>query len=99
MIRSLGAARKPDVRWIYIDIDDVLSHTAALLGDLLAEHHDRRVPYEEITQFDLGVSFGLDRDELERFLELAHEPAAIGGVSLVDGAVASDRRRRETGDR
>jgi len=89
MIRSLGAARKPDVRWIYIDIDDVLSHTAALLGDLLAEHHQRRVPYEEITQFDLGVSFGLDRDELERFLELAHEPAAIGRVALVDGAISA----------
>jgi uncharacterized HAD superfamily protein len=89
MIRSLERARRPDSRWIYIDIDDVLSQTAALLGDLLAEHHDRRVPYEEITQFDLGVSFGLDRDELERFLELAHEPEAIASISLVEGAISA----------
>ncbi|MBW2391591.1 MAG: bifunctional metallophosphatase/5'-nucleotidase [Deltaproteobacteria bacterium] len=89
MIRKLGAVRKPDVRWIYIDIDDVLSHTAVLLGDLLAEHHDRRVPYEEITHFDLGVSFGLDREELERFLDLAHEPEAIGSISIVEGAVSA----------
>jgi uncharacterized HAD superfamily protein len=89
MIRSLEETRTPDVRWIYIDIDDVLSNTAALLGDLLAEHHDRRVPYEEITQFDLGVSFGLDREQLDHFLELAHEPEALGSLSIVEGAVSA----------
>jgi uncharacterized HAD superfamily protein len=89
VIRTLEEARKPDSRWIYIDIDDVLTHTAVLLGDLLAEHHDRRVPYEEITTFDLGISFGLEPEELDRFLELAHEPEAIGSLCLVEGAVSA----------
>ncbi len=73
-------------RRIYIDIDDVLSHTIARLGQLLHQHFDKRVPYEEITEFDLARSFGLEEEEVERFLEIAHEPDAIRSIALVEGA-------------
>ncbi len=76
-------------RRIYIDIDDVLSQTIAQLNDLLHHHHDRRVPYEEVTHFDLGVSFGLADNEVERFLEIAHQPEAIRTIAIVDGAVSA----------
>ncbi|MGK0486645.1 MAG: putative HAD superfamily protein, partial [Myxococcota bacterium] len=78
----------PRSRAIYIDIDDVLSHTIAALDDLLHQHHDRRVPYESIKQFDLGISFGLKADELRTFLDLAHEPQIIKAILPVEGAVA-----------
>jgi len=73
-------------RRIYIDIDDVLSQTITALGDLLQRHFDKRVPYEAITEFDLGRSFGLDEEEVEHFLSLAHEPEAIRSIALVEGA-------------
>lgn len=82
-------ARDLNSRAIYIDIDDVLSQTVASLNDLLHRHHDRRVPYESITHFDLGISFGLDADEIDGFLHLAHEPEVIESISIVDGAVAA----------
>ena len=78
----------PRSRAIYIDIDDVLSHTIAALDDLLHQHHDRRVPYESIKQFDLGISFDLKADELRTFLDLAHEPQIIKAILPVEGAVA-----------
>ncbi len=71
---------------IYIDIDDVLSHTISQLGDLLHQHFDKRVPYEDITEFNLASSFGLDEEEVERFLDLAHEPDAIRSIALVEDA-------------
>lgn len=71
---------------IYIDIDDVLSQTIAHLGDLLHQHFGKRVPYEQITEFDLEISFGLEKHEVERFLDLAHEPEAIRSIALVEGA-------------
>jgi len=86
MNRSSGRSRR-----IYIDIDDVLSQTVSLLNDLLYRHHDRRVPYDEIKHFDLGVSFGLADPDVERLLENAHAPEAIRAVRVVDGAVSSLR--------
>lgn len=74
---------------IYIDIDDVLSQTIASLNELLHRHHDRRVPYETITHFDLGVSFELEDEDLHTFLELAHQPDEITAIPPVDGAVAA----------
>ncbi|MFT5694361.1 MAG: putative HAD superfamily protein [Myxococcota bacterium] len=86
---ALSRTSEKPSRRIYIDIDDVLSETITLLNDLLHQHHERRVPYEELTHFDLGVSFRLNATELDRFLELVHEPTAIEGIDVVEGAVAS----------
>ena len=82
-------ARPTASRAIYIDIDDVLSHTVAALNELLFEHHNRRVACESITHFDLGVSFELEAAELEVFLDLAHRPESIESITVVEGAVAA----------
>lgn len=74
-------------RAIYIDIDDVLSQTSRLLNDMLYKHHNRRVDYESLTDFDLGVSYGLEPHEVDHFLGLVHAPEAIEAISVVDGAV------------
>lgn len=86
---AMTVSQARDSRAIYIDIDDVLSQTIATLNDLLHQHHDRRVPYESITHFDLGVSFSLEADQIEAFLALAHEPEVIESISIVDGAVSA----------
>lgn len=74
---------------IYVDIDDVLSQTLASLTDLLAEVHGRRVSYEEVTDFELGESFGLDPQQLEQFFDLAHEDSVMRSIALVEGAPAA----------
>lgn len=58
---------------VYVDLDDVLCETARHLAGELAKRHGRRVAFEDITSFDLGVSFGLGPPELERFMCRVHE--------------------------
>ena len=48
---------------IYVDLDDVLCETARGFLGLLQREFDRRVAFEDIRDFDLGVSFGLDEIE------------------------------------
>jgi uncharacterized HAD superfamily protein len=71
---------------IYVDVDDVLCHTALALTRVLEEHFGRRVPLDEVKWFDLSRSFGLSRDEHERLMELAHRPSVLGSYEPVAGA-------------
>jgi uncharacterized HAD superfamily protein len=74
-------------RRIYVDIDDVLAHTIARLLDLLEEVHDRRVDLEDVTQFDLKKSFGLEENEIESFMERGHESDFIESIAPIEGAI------------
>ncbi|MDH7570294.1 MAG: hypothetical protein QHJ73_12005 [Armatimonadota bacterium] len=71
---------------VYVDFDDVLCETARALTQLLAARFGKRVAYEEIHSFDLGVSFGLNAEELRRLMDGAHEEAVIRGLDPVPGA-------------
>ncbi|HPG24043.1 MAG: hypothetical protein H6748_22070 [Spirochaetaceae bacterium] len=73
-------------RRIYVDIDDVLSSTIERLIDLLEQLHDRRVEVEEVLHFDLEKSFGLDADEIARFMEHAHADPVIESLEPAPGA-------------
>ncbi len=75
------------MRHIYVDLDDVLAQTARGFLQILAEVFDKEVAFEEITQFDLGVSFDLTPEELDRFLVEAHRPERLMEFEPVDGAV------------
>jgi uncharacterized HAD superfamily protein len=73
-------------RRIYVDIDDVLCHTALALTRLLEEHFGRRVAFEEVRWFDLARSFGLSSQDHERLMDLAHEPSVLSSYEPVAGA-------------
>ena len=73
---------------IYVDIDDVLSHTIESLIDLLDRVHGRRVAVDEVAEFDLQESFDLDASEIVRFMDHAHADEVIESILPVEGGAA-----------
>jgi uncharacterized HAD superfamily protein len=72
---------------IYVDLDDVLSETARAFTGLLEQEFKKRVDFEDIFSFDLAQSFGLNVEELQRFMHLVHLPEFLSALEPVDGAV------------
>ncbi len=60
------------MRAICVDVDDVLAQTVQTLLGLLEERFGRRLSLDQVTSFDLGVSFSRQR----RFQSLARLLAA-----------------------
>ena len=86
-------------RSIYVDLDDVLSLTIEPLARLLERRHGRRVAVEEVTEFDLGRSFGLNERELDDFMREAHEPAQLAALEPAPGAAEALGRWSQRGYR
>jgi hypothetical protein len=74
---------------IYVDLDDVLCETARHFLVVLEREFGRRVAYEQLSDFDIGVSCGLmprERDELYR---LIHEPDELLRMAPIPQAIAA----------
>jgi len=74
------------MRRIYVDFDDILCETAEDLIVILQEEFGKTVIYEDLHDFNLGVSFSLDREELKRFFAVAHRPESILRIKPMSGA-------------
>lgn len=73
-------------RRIYVDIDDVLAETIECLLELLEQMHDRKVVLRDVEHFDLTKSFGLDQEEIDSFMERAHDDDVIESIAPIPGA-------------
>ena len=73
---------------IYIDFDDVLCETARGLSELAGQMFGRQVPFECIHEFDLQISFQLNRDQYLDLMEAAHEPEFLLNRPALPGCVA-----------
>jgi len=82
---------------IYVDFDDVLSETARLLADIVAERFGRRTPFEKIYSFDLGLSFGLEPREQDVLIRLFHDSDMLASIPPVAGAAEGMRAWAEAG--
>lgn len=71
---------------IYVDIDDVLCETGKAYPNLLETHFGKSATFASMHAFDLGVSFSLKPDELQRLLALAHEDDVLKQLRAVPGA-------------
>jgi hypothetical protein len=71
---------------VYVDFDDILCDTAGTLTGLLEEHFGKTVEFDTITSFNLGQSFALEPAEVNRLMDLAHEPAILHRMPPLDGA-------------
>ena len=71
---------------IYVDMDDVISETAAGLCELAARSFGRRVPYEKVFQFDLKDVFGFTDAEMREFMRLSHLPETLAAYRVTPGA-------------
>jgi uncharacterized HAD superfamily protein len=82
---------------IYVDIDDVLCETGRAFVALLRQEFGKNIRFEDISDFDLGASFGLAPDDLERFMQQAHAPEILLSMRAVEGASATITQWRQSG--
>lgn len=80
-----------DPRPIYVDFDDVLCETAREIARLLQHEFGRRVAFEDIRSFDLGLSFGLQAAEIEHLMRMTHQPAQLAAMPPIPDAVETLR--------
>ena len=82
---------------IYVDLDDVLSHTIEQLAALLERDFGRRVEPEAVVHFDLSRSFGLTPAELEAFFAAVHSPEMLAALAPKAGAARALRAWTQRG--
>ena len=76
---------------IYVDFDDVLCETARRLMGMFNARFNKSVIFEEIFTFDLNVAFGLDDAQTEALVAAFHDPAVLGALEPITGAVETLR--------
>ena len=76
---------------IYVDFDDVLCETARRLALLASEMFGRRVPYGEISCFNLQRAFSLDDRQIEALMDRAHEVDFLSTLAPCPGGVETLR--------
>jgi uncharacterized HAD superfamily protein len=71
---------------IYIDLDDVLCETAQALMRIAAREFGRRLVFERISSFNIGISFGLSSEEVDRTMRLMHAPDMLLSIQPIPWA-------------
>jgi len=71
---------------IYVDLDDVISRTTDTYSAVIEQEFGKQVRFEDLTCFDLKVSFELTDREYRHFFELIHQPEVLMGFEPVSGA-------------
>jgi len=74
---------------IYVDLDDVLCETARHFLRVVEREFGRRVAYEQLADFDIGVSCGLSREQRDRLYAIIHEPAELLRMEPISGAISA----------
>ena len=74
---------------IYVDLDDVLAETGRAFLRVLESEFGKRVDWNEIHDYDLGVSLGLGEEELTEFMHAVHRPEVLASVVPMGGALAA----------
>ncbi len=73
-------------RQIYVDLDDVLSETGRAFLRVLNEEFGKQVAWDEVHDYDLGVSLGMEQSDLTEFMHAVHRPEVLGSVEPIPGA-------------
>ena len=82
---------------IYVDFDDILCETARGLMHLAHRMYGWTGDFEDIRDFNLGVSFGLSEGQVDELMHIAHGPEALLKYEPVEGAVSGMGRLSEEG--
>lgn len=86
-----------EAKQIYVDLDDVLAETGRTFLRVLESDFGKRVEWDEIHDYDLGVSLGLDEATLTEFMHAIHQPDVLASVTPMTGALAALGRWIEQG--
>lgn len=84
-------------RTIYVDMDDVLCHTAQHCLKIIDREFGKAVPFERLNTFDLGSACALEPEEIAELFRIVHHPDELIGLKPVEGAVAALRQWAEAG--
>jgi hypothetical protein len=87
----------PGAPAIYVDLDDVLCHAARHFLAIVLREFGRRVAFEQLTDFDVGVACGLRPAERDELYRIVHEPDELLAMAPVPEAIALLGRWAESG--
>ena len=79
-------------RTIYVDIDDVLCETAQYCLRIVEREFGKKVEFDKLFVFDLGISCGLSSAERDHLYEVIHHPWEIVEVDPIPNAIQTLRR-------
>jgi uncharacterized HAD superfamily protein len=82
---------------IYVDLDDVLCHAARHFLMIVEREFGKRVAFEQLTDFDVGVACGLLPEERDALYRIVHEPDELLTMEPVPEAIALLGRWAERG--
>lgn len=71
---------------IYIDLDDVLCETAQKLVYVAAREFGRTTVFDQLSSFNVGISFDLTSEQVDHTMRLMHEPEMLLSVDPIPGA-------------
>lgn len=74
---------------IYVDLDDVLCETARHFLVIVEREFNKRVAYEELTDFDIGSSCGLEPAQTDELYRIVHRPDELMQMAPIDGAIST----------
>jgi uncharacterized HAD superfamily protein len=76
-----------NAKTIYVDMDDVLCETARGCLVIIEREFSKRVPYECLTNFDLGQACDLDAEETAALYHIVHHPDELLKLEPIRGAM------------
>ncbi len=79
-------------RTIYVDLDDVLCETARHFLVIVERQFNKRIAYEELTDFDVGSSCGLSPAETDELYRIVHRPDELMQMAPIDAAITTLRQ-------
>jgi len=82
---------------IYVDFDDVLCQTARHFLAVVEREFDKRIDYEELTDFDIGASCGLGPEQADELYRIVHRPDELMQMAPIEGAIAALRQWADGG--
>jgi uncharacterized HAD superfamily protein len=88
---------RTDSKVIYVDMDDVLCQAARHFLVIVEREFGRRITYEQLTSFDVGVACGLAAAERDELYRIVHRPDELLQMEPVHGALNVLRRWQKEG--
>jgi uncharacterized protein len=79
---------KTGPKTIYVDMDDVLCHTARHFLRIVEREFGKSITFEQLTNFDVGHSCGLRADERDELYRIVHRPEELLNMAPVEEALA-----------
>ena len=74
---------------IYVDLDDVLCETARHFLFIIEREFNKRIAYDQLTDFDVGLSCGLRPAQAEELYRIIHRTDELLQIAPIDGAIST----------